>query len=271
MRILVVDDEQLILEEMEELLMQMIPGCGITACLTEKSALEWAKETPFQIAFLDIELGTSNGILLAKRLKELQPELKIIFVTSYPQYAVDAFAIHATGYLLKPVQKEDIRRELTFLYGDEPFGASREKTMQIRTFGGFEAWVNGKKLVFKRKKAGELLAYLVERRGNSINLRQACAVLFEDVTYDRNQKNYFHTIMAELRHTLEAVGAADVLVTSRNSFSIDVNKIDCDYYRFLDGDVKAVNAYQGEFLPEYSWAEFSAAELYNRKSGSEHR
>lgn len=267
MRLLIVDDEHLILGEMEELLMKMIPGCCTRACLTEKKALQYASEEAFDIAFLDIELGHSNGIMLAKRLKEMQPDVKIIFVTSYPQYAVDAFAIHATGYLLKPVRKEDIKRELTFIYGDATF----EKKLRVKTFGGFEVHAKGGQLVFKRTKAKELLAYLIERRGYSVNIRQVCAVLFGDTPYDRNQKSYFHMIMADLRNTLQEADAEDILVHSRNSFAIDVEKIDCDYYRFLAGDAEAVNMYQGEFLPQYSWAEFSAAELYNKKNNPAQR
>ncbi len=262
MKLLIVDDERLLVGEMEDLLTKIVPGCQIRTCLTEKNALKCASEEIFDITFLDIELGHSNGIMLAKRLKELQPDLKIIFVTSYPQYAVDAFAIHATGYLLKPVREEDIKRELTFIYGEEVF----DKRLKVKTFGGFEVYINSEQLTFKRTKAKELLAYLIERCGYSVNIRQVCAVLFGDVPYDRNQKSYFHTILADLKNTLQEAGVEDVLVLNRNSFAIDTEKVDCDYYRFLDGDAKAVNAYQGEFLPQYSWAEFSAAELYNRKN-----
>ena len=118
MRFLAVDDERLAREELEEILRQTVPDCDIQACASAKAALALAQEHAFDIAFLDIELGTSNGILLAKRLKDLQPDLSIIFVTSYSKYAVDAFSIHATRYLLKPIQPEQIRRELTFLYPD---------------------------------------------------------------------------------------------------------------------------------------------------------
>lgn len=267
MKLLIVDDEHLILGEMEDLLVKMIPGCCTRTCLTEKKALQYASEEIFDIAFLDIELGHSNGIMLAKRLKELQPDVRIIFVTSYPQYAVDAFSIHATGYLLKPVREEDIKRELTFIYGGEVL----RKKLQVKTFGGFEVYADSEQLAFKRTKAKELLAYLIERCGYSVNIRQACAVLFGDSPYDRNQKSYFHTILADLKNTLQRAGAEDVLVLSRNSFAIDTEKVDCDYYRFLDGDAKAVNNYQGEFLPQYSWAEFSAAELYNKKSNPEQK
>ncbi len=267
MRILIVDDEKLILEEMEKILGEIMPGCDIAACSTERQAIEQAKENPFDVAFLDIELGVTNGIMLAKKLKDILPEIKIIFATSYPQYAVDAFAIHATGYLLKPVIKDDLKRELTFIYGENYFENRKlpAKNVQVQTFGGFEVRVNGEKLAFRRKKSAELLAYLVERRGYSVSTRQVCAVLFEDAPYDRKQKSYFHTVLAELKNTLHEAGAKDILVLERNSYAVDAAKIDCDYYRFLDGDVKTINTYQGEFLPQYSWAEFSAAELDRRR------
>jgi len=248
-----VDDEQYPLEELNNLLKEICPDSEISAFRSPRMALEASAETTYDIAFLDIELGTTNGILLAKQLKDIQPNIHIIFVTSYSEYAVDAFAIHATGYLLKPVQKSHIERELKFLYGEE---MSPHKRVEIKTFGGFSVMVDGKELLFNRQKSKELLAYLVERRGMSVGIQTACGILFEDKPYDRNMKNYFHTILADLKTSLTEAGVEDILIKSYNSIAIDPEKIDCDYYRFLDGDAKAVNDYHGEFLPAYSWAEF---------------
>ena len=111
MRFLAVDDERLAREELKHLLQKTVPESEIIACASAKEALAMAQESLFDIAFLDIELGTYNGIWLAKQLKDLQPKLSIIFVTSYSEYAVEAFSIHATGYLLKPIQMEHIQRE----------------------------------------------------------------------------------------------------------------------------------------------------------------
>ena len=68
------------------------------------------------VAFLDIQTGDINGLQLAVELKKVKPDIHIIFVTGYSQYAVEAFSIHATGYLLKPVTEEAVSRELTFIY-----------------------------------------------------------------------------------------------------------------------------------------------------------
>ena len=258
MRFLAVDDERLACEELVDVLREAVPDCDIHACASAKVAISAAQEQVFDVAFLDIELGAVNGIQLAKQLKDIQPDISIIFVTSYSQYAVDAFSVHATGYLLKPVQTEQIRRELTFLY---PAPMANPKQVTVQTFGGFEVTVDGRQLYFSRKKARELLAYLVERKGASVTMKEACAILFEDVSYDRSTMSYYQTILSNLRSTLKEAGVEDILSRSYNKLSINTKKIDCDYYRFLSGDVQAINSYHGEFLPNYSWAEISAAEL----------
>ncbi len=257
MKFIVVDDEPLVLQDLEDTLKNVRPESEVFGFTSARDALSFAEKQPLDVAFLDIELGYTNGIVLAKQLKELQPELHIIFVTSYEKYAVDAFAIHATGYLLKPAEPEALQRELTFIYGkSEP-----EKQVVIQTFGGFDVFVGGKAIAFKRSKAKELLAYLVDRRGCGVTTKEACAILFEDAPYDKAQKNYFQTIYTELKNTLTQAGIETVLKKSRNNLAVDTEAFDCDYYRFMQGDVAAINQYRGDYLISYSWAEFSIGSL----------
>ncbi len=252
MKFLAVDDEVLALTDLKHALKRIRPSCEIQGFTSAKQALSCAEQNSFDAAFLDIELGYANGILLAKQLKELQPKLHIIFVTGYEKYAVDAFAIHATGYLLKPVDDEQLERELTFLYGDR-----KEKRCVITTFGGFDVFVDGKPLQFKRAKAKEVLAYLVDRKGCSVTAKEICAILWEDAPYDRTKNSYLQTIIVELKRTLKQAGVENILQKSRNSLSVNPENFDCDYYRFMKGDVEAINQYHGDYLACYSWAEFT--------------
>ena len=73
-------------------------------------------------------------------------------------------------------------------------------------FGGFEVYVDGTALSFGRAKAKELLAYFVDRRGAGVTTREACAVLWEDAPYDTARKNYFQTVVADLRASLREAG-----------------------------------------------------------------
>ena len=111
MKFLLVDDEPLALADLNEILEETVPGHETAGFTSIGKALEYMKENQVDVAFLDIEMVGMNGIELARTMKDLQPDINIIFVTAHPQYAVDAYAIHATGYLLKPVVPEYILRD----------------------------------------------------------------------------------------------------------------------------------------------------------------
>lgn len=260
MRFLAVDDEPLMLNGLVAALRGARPEAEILPFRWPEDALEELKKQPADVAFLDIQMGGMTGLQLAVELKKVKPDIHIIFVTGYSQYAVDAFAIHATGYLLKPVEKEDVERELTFLYGEE----KSKSRIRVQTFGGFDLFVNGQPVRFERSKAKELLAYLVDRRGASVTTGEAYAALFEDAEDTPARKSYFRTILHELTRALKKAGVEEILRKEWNSYAVLPETFDCDLYRFLEGDPVAVNQYQNDYLPAYSWAEIRNGELYFR-------
>lgn len=256
---LAVDDELHALEDLKEALHQAVPGCQVLASATVEQALNYVRTTVIEVAFLDIELGRTNGIELAKQIKDICPQIRVIFVTGYQQYAIDAFRIHATGYLLKPVAAGDITAELIFVYGE--IQDSPKKAVRVQTFGGFGVYVNEKPIHFTRSKAKELLAYLVNRRGADVTTPAACSVLWEEEPYDRQRKNYFHIVLLDLRRTLQSAGIEHILVRGRNRLAIDVSQIECDSYLFIEGVPRAINSYRHDYLSDYSWAEFTVGIL----------
>ena len=149
MNILVNDDEPLQLEELVNILSQIRPNADIFPYTWPDDALEAARQHPIDIAFLDIQTGGMNGLQLAVELKKVKPDIHIIFVTGYSQYAVEAFSIHATGYLLKPVTEEAVNRELTFIYRE----CLPKRRIEIKTFGGFDLYVDGQPVRFGRAKS----------------------------------------------------------------------------------------------------------------------
>ena len=132
--------------------------------------------------------------------------------------------------------------------------------VRVQTFGEFEVFVNNKPLVWERKKARELMAYLVDKRGASATTAEIALALWDDDSKIRSVQ----TIISSLRKTLRKAGVTDVLVKSRNRTAVDVSKICCDLYEFIDGNVAAVNAYRGEYMSNYSWAEFTNGHLYHQ-------
>ena len=120
MNFLLTDDEPLQLQELTSILRRIRPEAQVFAYAWPDDALEGAKSNSIDVAFLDIQTGGMSGLELALELKRLQPGVHIIFVTGFSQYAVDAFAMHASGYMLKPATEEAVLRELTFLQKSPP-------------------------------------------------------------------------------------------------------------------------------------------------------
>ena len=267
-RMMAVDDEPAMLEEMRDLLAEVAPDATLVTFDGPQAALADVLAHGVDVAFLDIEMGAANGLHLAARIKQACPDARIVFVTGYSQYAVDAFRIHATGYLLKPVDEASLRRELDFVYadlargghagawgGEQAAAVPSRRHIEVRTFGGFDVFVDGRPVRFGRAKSKELLAFLVDHRGVSVTVSRAYSALFEDACDTASHKSYFRVIVAGLRAALRDADASAMLVSGFNSLAVDPGVFDCDYYRFLAGDPVAVNEYRGDYLPDYAWAE----------------
>lgn len=264
MDVLVVDDERLALDDALRMVADTAPQARVQGFASPQEALAWAREHPVDVALLDIEMPGMGGIELARRLSEVQPRTRVIFLTSYEHYALDAFSVHATGYLLKPVDEQDLSRELAFACPAFQGGNAPERPdaeLRVVTFGGFEVYAGDIPLAFKRAKAKELLALLVDRRGQGITMRDACAFLWPDEPFTNAKRSYYQTVTSALRQALDDVGAADVLLKRWNSLAVDPARIDCDLYRLLDGDPSARSSYRHNYLPQYAWAECTVSTI----------
>ena len=254
MKILAVDDELSALHLLSRNIRAVAPQAEIVEFADPIAALNWARENTCDIAFLDIELGCVNGIELGKRLKERNPKTNLIFVTGYLNYAVSAYALHASGYLSKPASQDAIRVELENLRYPMPKPQTGKKLV-VHCFGNFEVFYDGKPLTFKRSKTKELFAFLVDRNGARVNSGEICARLWDEAGSDKHQKDYLRHLVMDLANTLEAVGESSVFVRTRSGYNINPALLECDYYDYLNNVPYAVRAYQGEYMQQYSWAE----------------
>lgn len=151
------------------------------------------------------------------------------------------------------------------LYLRNPVELSTSKKLKVHCFGNFEVFHEGKPLNFSRSKTKELFAYLVDRKGASVNTEQICAVLWDDRDDTPRLRNQVRNLVCDLCSVLKAVDSVDVFVAVRNSFSVDTELIDCDYCHFLDGENEVI--YSGEYMTQYSWAEMRLGSIMmNKKS-----
>ncbi len=268
MNILVVDDESVAVDGLIRTLHKLLPEADIKGFRTAAEALAEAGRTSFDIAFLDISLSGENGLALAKKITGISPSTNIIFTTGYDEYARDAFSLHASGYITKPVTPDKIRRELADLR--RPVAAGRAKVLKVRCFGNFEVFAGDAPLRFRYNKTREMLAYLIDRRGALCATDALCAILWENDDPEQH-RSYLKNLRTDLIEVLDSVGAGSAVVRQWNRIGIVPELIDCDYYQWLSGETGAAT-YRGEYMSQYSWAEMTNGwldtEYANR--GSEH-
>jgi len=262
MNIIAVDDEHYSLIALEKVLKNALPDASLSCYSNPHDAYADAINRRVDVAFLDIEMPEISGLKLAKKLKDIYRDTNIIFVTGYNQYAVDAFSLQASGYLMKPVTVDAVLKNMEWLR--RPFVMATNKRIHIQTFGNFEVFVDGKPLQITRPKPKELLAYLVDKRGTPVTPAQIAAVLWENKFYDRALQKNTQTTISRLIQILDHAGIKEIIVKSYNNIAVDTTKFDCDYYRLLNHEAAAANAYMGEYMTEYSWAEMTAGALADK-------
>jgi two-component SAPR family response regulator len=269
MNIIAVDDEKSALNSLQSAIKEAIQGCTLSCFNISKTALEYVKNNQVDIAFLDIEMSGMNGLELAKHIKVINGKTIIIFVTGYSQYAVEAFAIRASGYLMKPVTASAVLKEVEHLKNTVvsklPINNDTGKKMRVQTFGNFEVFADGKPLLFNRAKTKELLAYLVSRQGAMCNNNEIAAIIWEDKEDSSSLQSMFRTLVADLTQALNEANIKDVLIKKRGYIGIIPENISCDLYDFNSGI--NVNNYLGEFMNQYSWAEFTNTYLERIQEG----
>ena len=258
MKIICVDDEVLVLKLTVSMCRELMQKPEVGGFGEAAEALSWLEENEADIALLDINMPGMDGLELAARMKERCPDISIIFLTGYRKYAVDAFRLHVSGYLMKPVSMEQLQAEVDYAAR----GRREEKPpaqINVQTFGEFDVFVEGKVVNFARSKSKELLAYLVDRQGGSVNRASIFSTLWEDKEYDRPAQKQLDVIIRSLRQTLEEYGIRDMIELSKGQMRVCPEKFSCDLYRFFEGEITAVDAYRGEYMSAYTWASLTEA------------
>lgn len=222
------------------------------------AALQFAEKATVDAAFLDIEMPEICGLSLAKKLRELDSNTRIIFVTAYSRYALDAWSADATGYLLKPYTASDIHKELAkCIWHRLP-----SQQVVIETMPTLSVLVNGIPLHISGIKVREMLALLVDCGEHGFSAGEGIARLWPERSNDPGTQSLLRMTYKRLADTLEKAGAGHILDSRENRRFLKMDEVDCDLYRILAGDRQAARKYHGQYLQEYSWAEERNSQLY---------
>ena len=260
MKILAIDDEYRLLQGLVATVRQVLPDAEVISYSDVTRANKEVDPKEIDIALLDIEMRGMNGTEYAEILRNANPMINVIFTTGYSEYTGRAMELHASGYIMKPVTPEKLRKELKDLRYPLPSGsydstapdtprhgnsdsnpADKPQTPQpkeagltgrakapgsrtalsVRTFGNFEVYVNNSPLNFRySSKTRELLAYLVDRQGALCSNGELIGILWDDADDPEKKISYLKNLRLDLISTLARYGLDDLIIRQRGRIGI---------------------------------------------------
>lgn len=263
MKVVSVDDERVLLDDLVEILEQMPEISDVKGFTDADEAYKYILSNQVDVAFLDIHMRGIDGLELAQMIKDIKPNVNIIFLTAYSEYTMEAMQMHASGYLLKPVSENDIREELENLR--IPISTTpAQKRLKAQCFGNFEIYIDNVPCTFKYVKTKELLAYLIDRRGTYVTNGEILGTLWEDKEVTVSLENYLRNLIGDLRAVFNAANLGDAILKKKGMVAIMQDMFECDYYKLLEGDPGAIGAFAGEYMSQYSWSEYTLAGIESR-------
>lgn len=259
MRVMYVDDEREHLDRFTETV-KKLEGIQEVYLFTDgREALDFIRDHRVDAAFLDIHMPEMNGIALAGAMGKIRPDLPVVFLTAHASYALQAFEVNAVGYILKPYTPEQIQGMIRKI-GDR-CQPEEERFVYFQTMPRFEVFVNGRLLPISQRKVKEYLALLVDFAGCSVTSQQAITYLWEDRPDDDTTKALLRMTAKRLRDILVREKIDFILIEEKGVRAVQTGRVSCDYYQILNGDERAMEKYQGEYMVEYSWAEVTNARI----------
>ena len=276
LRVVIVDDEVPVLN----LLRMVLEKTGMVkvegAYTDPQEALESIEKVKPEAVFLDIEMPEMNGLELAGHLIEQDPDLMVVFVTGYNEYALEAFGVNALDYILKPVTPSAIHKcisRLNKLKGITSAAKTEECEKRIYCFGDFSAFGENGPVKWPTRKVEELLAYFIINRDSNVEGWELGEVLWPEAEPDKVMAN-LHTTLFRLRKTIKEEGLPIDIFSERGRSGIyrcTLKKLSCDLVEFegaaMDCDIigksnikeweRICSLYKEDLFlkKDYSWCE----------------
>ena len=278
LKTVIVDDEILILELLKNMLQQEEQIEIVGEYTSPRKALAEIRALRPDLLFLDIEMPGMNGIELATQILNDTPDVGIVFVTAYDQYAVQAFKLNAIHYILKPPNPGDIRQAITRVISDKKTPTVKKSgKVFIRLFGGITVKDQaGNPLKWPTAKTEELFVFFLLSSDNGVDKWQIIDKLWPDSKQEKSEQLLYSTVY-RLKKTLEEYGIKAIVYNKLGVYKMEIENIWCDVHEFenlyknynktQDNDYEAYEKlfelYTGQLLGsrDYEWCELYKYEL----------
>jgi two-component SAPR family response regulator len=141
-------------------------------------------------------------------------------------------------------------------------GYDKSKRVQIKTFGEFAVFADGKPVDFRYSKSLELFALIVDRRGKKVDNGMIKRMLWQDSDREVDHSSYISTLKKEIVQTFSARGITDIFRQEDHSIALVIDRVECDYFDYVE-DKNGSMKFDGRYMEQYSWAESTAGLLYS--------
>ncbi|GAB0170674.1 response regulator [Lysinibacillus sp. CTST325] len=189
----------------------------------------------FDVIFLEARLNELTGLELADMIKTDRPHVSVIFITSYKEFALQAYEIGGLDYVLKPISHARLEKTISRIeheYSIQQMIKKASKTMlNVQCFNQFAAYSNNSLVAFKTEKTKELFVYFILHSNIPIHRDYLIEILWPDLDYVRAKSN-LHTALSYLRKTLNNIGYANCIIFSNKYYIFEKPNILCDLYDF---------------------------------------
>lgn len=218
--------------------------------------MHYSKQCMVDIAF--VYCRTPEHVEAAKQLIEQRSGVQVVLFAEDGRYALQAWQIQASGYLLIPYTQEELERTVA----KHQFSSFAARRVVIQTLPSFAVTVDGRPMHISAAKPRELLALLVDCAERGLTTAEGISLLWPDRADDEKTRSLFRMTYKRLSAILEEAGVGDIIGSNNNKRYLHMNKVHCDLYEMLAGNKQIQKRYVGQYMQEYSWAEDRNAQLY---------
>lgn len=224
----VADDEWYNLEEISDLIENAQDFHVVKKYQNPLILLEEINVTDPQVLFLDIEMPEIDGLTLAERILALKPERIIVFITSFNQYAVQAFDLNAIDYIMKPINLARFHKMIEKVKHEvELRRQNSEKDLTISCFGQFEVLIGDTPVKWERSKAEEVFAFLVMNHNKYINKELIIDYIWPQYN-PQKALQILQTSVCKIRNIFYNIGDKVVIDYSQNKYCLLLKDVKCD-------------------------------------------
>ena len=279
MKIAAIDDDKATLYILKKMLLKIPDTDSVETFQNVYDLEKYLLYNKVDLIFVDIKIMDEDGLVCAKKMKDLYPEMIIIFLTSHAEYALEAFDVYALDYIIKPISEERLYK--TIEQAKRYITKSEEKSylLYIYCLGGCDVKDScGTTIKFLSSKSEELFLYLLSYNDRTVNKWKIIDDLFPEMPIS-NAEIYLNTTIYKLRKVLQAADVKDIIISSNGGYVMNSSGLYIDYTDFnnkisiidhrqrnwVTVAIEIEQLFDGELYGEkdYKWSYFNRERLTN--------